>query len=113
MSRITTLTSVDTEAAISPAAHSLKRASYRILKLLNEIDGMVGYQQRSLVQDRVSKYACRPFEKVRESMAYKKRTEMAESSALERKGHGESQTALEPATPVNRYGAKCPPLLGF
>ena len=47
------------------------------------------------------------------SRTWKKRTKIRESTALERKGRRESQTASEAAKPVNRSGAKSPPLLGF
>ena len=47
------------------------------------------------------------------SMTYKKRTEIAESTALEKKGRRESKMASEPAKRVNRSGAESPQMLGF
>ncbi len=48
-----------------------------------------------------------------ESTTYKKRTKMAESSALERKGLRESLWGVLGRRTVNRYRAKGPRILGF
>ena len=46
-------------------------------------------------------------------MTYKKRTEIAESTALEKRGRRESKMASEPANRVIRSVPKSPQLLGF
>jgi hypothetical protein len=46
-------------------------------------------------------------------MTYKKRTEIAESTALEKKGQKESKTASEPAKAVIRSVPESPQMLGF
>jgi hypothetical protein len=48
-----------------------------------------------------------------ESTTYKKRTKMAESSALERKRLRESLWGVLGPRTVNRYSAKNPRILGF